>query len=171
MICQQCHKNVATQVVSVLQNGKSIELSVCNECAKRLFPLPEGLSSLTDILFNIAKGTPPSPMAFKKLLSNDVPIPLPKSLVPPCRTCGLTRETLVEQRRFGCPDCYTTFSEDVVMFLQELQYGEKHVGRVPHFAKHRHQIAELKHELANAINANDFEKAAQLRDQIRGMQN
>ena len=173
MICQQCHKNTATQVVRVVRNGKSTELEICNECAKSHFPLPEVLSSLTDILLNIVNEISPSPLTLKKVAGGEDSVAPPPSAssAPSCRTCGLTRDALVEQRRFGCPDCYTAFPDDVATFLQELQYGERHIGRVPRFARLRHRVAELKRELAKAIDANDFTNAAQVRDKIRELQN
>jgi len=171
MLCQQCHKNPATQVIGVIRDGKAVELTVCNECAKILNPLAEGLGSLMDVLFSIAKGTPPPPMALKKIF-DDVASKASadaSSASNVCRVCGMTRATLTEQRRFGCPACYAAFPEDVATFLQELQYGEKHVGRVPQVARRRHRIAALRQELASAVKANDFERAIQLRDRIRGM--
>ena len=87
-----------------------------------------------------------------------------------CPACGLTRETLQKNRRFGCAECYATFPAEVEQFVNELQYGNVHCGRVPKFAHQRAKVAAVRRELSKAVAANDFLKAASLRDRIRAME-
>jgi protein arginine kinase activator len=73
-------------------------------------------------------------------------------------------------RRFGCGDCYATFSEEVAQIIRGMHKGASHVGKVPVglMALHlRHQrIEELRARLDQAIASESYEEAAGIRDEI-----
>ena len=169
MICEQCHKNPATQVISVVRDGKTTEMGVCNDCAKKLRPQLNGMPPLADLLLGFMKDVLPPPLELKKVMDEAMKVSSPVMDVR-CPYCGLSRETLLKNRLFGCAECYAAFPQDVEQFVSELQYGEQHRGRVPRFAQHRAKIADVKKDLAAAVAANDFLKAAALRDKIRAME-
>jgi protein arginine kinase activator len=77
---------------------------------------------------------------------------------------------------FGCEHDYQTFEKDLAPLLQRAHDGATHhVGKVPRRAggpapaKPRRMVdlAKLRKELARAVEAEDYERAARLRDQIR----
>jgi protein arginine kinase activator len=77
-------------------------------------------------------------------------------------------------RRFGCSDCYTTFSEEVGQMLRGIHKGVTHVGKVPAglmAMQVLHQrIEELRTKLDQAIASESYEEAAGIRDEIQNLQ-
>ena len=175
MKCEQCHKATATQVISVTRNGKTEELGVCNECAKAL-GLAGGIPPLAELLLSFMKDVLPPPLELKKAIEEtvkEVVKDAASATTDPkrrCPSCGMSNETLAKHRLFGCAECYAAFPQEVERFMLELQYGNQHCGRVPAFAHHRAKVAGIRREMAKAATANDFRKAAELRDTIRAME-
>jgi len=77
--------------------------------------------------------------------------------------------------RFGCSHCYEAFKEQLKPVLRRLHSGNwTHNGKIPkrigggiHLRK---QIEELKSILKDSINNEEFEKAAEIRDEIRNLE-
>ncbi len=89
-----------------------------------------------------------------------------------CTECGLTFSQLREQSLLGCPLCYEEFEQSLSPLLERVhEGGTQHLGKVPRragAAQHRQQeLRRLRKRLGEAIETEDFEQAAQLRDQIR----
>ena len=89
-----------------------------------------------------------------------------------CQTCGGTWAEFREKGLLGCPDCYSTFEEQLTPLLSRAhEGGTHHVGRVPKRAGvaaglHR-ELSTLRRELEEAIRAEEYERAAAIRDRIR----
>ncbi|OGV61319.1 MAG: hypothetical protein A2498_00935 [Lentisphaerae bacterium RIFOXYC12_FULL_60_16] len=69
--------------------------------------------------------------------------------------------------RLGCRHCYPTFQEDVETALNQLQDGDRHLGKIPVSERISVEIAQLEDALASAIQAQQFEDAARIRDELR----
>ena len=74
----------------------------------------------------------------------------------------------------GCPECYTSFETLSTRLLRQIHGSSEHVGKVyvppdPEGFVSGRQMADLGRRLERAIEAEDFERAAVLRDQIRGL--
>lgn len=166
MKCERCQKNPATQVIRGEKNGQPCELFVCDECARPPVKAA-GAMSLADILFSLGMpqaGQAPSPSSPGTAAAAGAP---PSTRAPVlCPACGLSRESLREHRRFGCPACYDAFEDDVKSFLRELQYADSHVGRKPGKTARHESLAALEARLAEAIRREDFTRAAELRDAL-----
>jgi len=173
MKCERCQINEATRAVAVEKDGHASELFVCDNCAGKTSrpstakpaPMPElpGPISLTDILFSLDK--PDTSKADHKSGRKRGSARNNKKLA--CSKCGMTREALLETRRFGCAKCYETFAADVQLFLQEMQFGDVHVGRAPVKAVLQRRLADLRTSLAEAIATQRFDEAAKLRDELK----
>jgi protein arginine kinase activator len=168
MKCERCQRNAATQAVRAEKDGKPCELFVCDACARETHKVT-GTVSLADILFSLgapgdANPAPPPADAKAGVVQDAV------ATVAACPACGMTRDTLRDRRRFGCPVCYDTFVDDVHALLRELQYGDAHVGRTPRKAALKRRMAMLQASLAQAIAAQQYEAAATLRDQIKALE-
>jgi protein arginine kinase activator len=90
-----------------------------------------------------------------------------------CVTCGFTLDDLKRVRRFGCSDCYATFSDEVAQMVRGMHKGTSHIGKVPEglmAVQFRNQrIEELRSRLEQAITSESYEEAAGIRDEIRNL--
>lgn len=88
-----------------------------------------------------------------------------------CSQCGLTFQGFSQTGRFGCSQCYNTFKGQMSPLLRRIHGKTYHVGKVPRRTggqlRIKHEINRLKGELQEAINAEEYERAAVLRDQIK----
>jgi len=90
----------------------------------------------------------------------------------PCPFCGLTLDGFRETGRLGCPHCYTSFESGMRRLLGRIHGATQHVGKVylppdPHASHTDRRLDDLRRRLRRAVDSEDFERAAVLRDQIR----
>jgi len=90
-----------------------------------------------------------------------------------CPRCGFTQADFKKAGRLGCPECYNTFAEALEGLLKTMHKGTQHIGKVPESLRHSRDVADrvksLQKRLSKAIEAEDFEQAALLRDEIKQM--
>lgn len=163
MKCDNCNKT-ATVHLTEIRNGKKIEKHLCEQCAAQ----NEGVPSLV-------KGHTP----INELLTNFVMAHsgLQKEMNITCEQCGVTWAEFRNSGLFGCEHDYDVFEKDLLPLLQRAHEGATHhVGKVPTrnggagVSKPRRKvvdIAKLRKELTKAVDTEDYEQAAKLRDQIR----
>ncbi len=163
MKCERCRERDATQAVRADQDGRSTELFVCDQCARAQHPATPPVMSMADILFSLGQPGPQGPAGDGQPAAAAAVGPGPRTI---CPGCGMTSDVLRELRRFGCPQCYRTFPALVTAFLRELQYGERHTGKIPRNTARHRQIEALRRKMAAAIKAQRYEKAAALRDKL-----
>jgi protein arginine kinase activator len=88
-----------------------------------------------------------------------------------CPKCGFTQADFKKSGRLGCAVCYLTFAEGLEGLLKSMHKGVHHVGKVPHALQQTRdlsdRLAQLQKKLAKAVAQEDFETAAQLRDEIK----
>jgi len=92
-----------------------------------------------------------------------------------CTYCAMTLRDFRATGRLGCSRCYATFEQSLRELLRRVQGSAKHVGRryVPpasHVLERATTIGELRDRLRRAIENEEFEVAATLRDQIRDVE-
>lgn len=164
MKCDQCNRQ-ATVHLTEIKNGKKIEKHLCEHCAAQAEGMPQP-----------AKGHTP----INELLTNFVMAHagLQKEMSITCEHCGVTWAEFRQNGLFGCEKDYEVFEKDLMPLLQRAHEGGTHhtgkvparVGGAPTPAKPRKKIIDiekLRKELKRAVDAEDYEKAARLRDQIR----
>ncbi len=88
---------------------------------------------------------------------------------PACPACKLTWSEFREHSLLGCPACYDAFEKQLGPLLERLHEGAAHhVGKTP--ANQRldvtQRLVHLRRELAQALTAEQYERAAQIRDQL-----
>jgi len=89
-----------------------------------------------------------------------------KKTVKTCATCGTTIQDIANTSRIGCPDCYTTFKEELKPFIMNFHKAYKHIGKSPK----RIDNKDLKKALEEAVKKEDYELAAKLRDDIKKLE-
>ncbi|MEP6621260.1 MAG: UvrB/UvrC motif-containing protein [bacterium] len=89
-----------------------------------------------------------------------------------CAFCGLTMKDFRATGRMGCSRCYSTFESSMRELLRRVHGGSRHTGRA--YRAPREEVlekagalGELRERLRRAIEQEQFEAAAELRDRIR----
>ena len=85
--------------------------------------------------------------------------------------------TLMEFRqkgRLGCPKDYEIFTGQLRDLLERIHGATRHTGRLPGLdddaLAQRNRVSELQQKLADAIREEAYEDAAQLRDELKSVQ-
>ena len=162
MKCENCGEREASVHFTQIRNNRKTEMHLCKECAKQKgfhnplddvpFPLAEFLSSM------VKRGaTPSDPMA--KLV---------------CPSCGMRFVDFTRIGRFGCGECYTSFRVPLEDLFRKVHGASRHRGRSPMSKavgepSSVEEEVRLKDDLKRAIEREDFELAAELRDQLKAL--
>lgn len=175
MKCQKCGKNEATMYYKETINGKAREMHLCPACAQQ-----ENLGGAFEQAFQSMDQLWSDP--FHSLLGggfgslwNDMlaaPAAIQPSAGRKCPTCGMTERELRQTGRVGCPDCYQTFSDILQPYVQKVHGASRHIGAAPAQAAQPQDdpVDALKAQLKEAIEKEEYEQAARLRDEIRRME-
>ena len=160
--CEGC-KKAATVHFTEINAGKKIEKHYCETCPKLN---NEGVA---------AKGHTP----INELLNNFVLAHsgATKESAATCDSCGITWADFKQAGLLGCENDYALFEKDLTPIIQRAHEGATHhTGKVPArraaasgtiVARKRGQLARLRKDLASAVEAEDYERAAKIRDEIR----
>jgi protein arginine kinase activator len=92
--------------------------------------------------------------------------------------CSFCQATLADFRatgRLGCAHCYETFETSLRDLLRRVHGNSRHIGRryvapLPTELPHVSSATELRDRLKRAIEAEQFELAADIRDKLRGIE-
>jgi protein arginine kinase activator len=153
--CSICNKEATVHLTQIV-NNKIHKVDLCESCAqKKGVTDPEGFS-LADLL---AKA-PLTPGSVEAQLA--------------CPSCGHTTADFRRTGRLGCAECYGVFKSLVLPVLEDMHAGTSHQGKVPEVALSRQsnllQLKHLKEALARSIAEEAYEQAAELRDQIKAIE-
>ena len=133
------------------------KVDLCEECAKtKGVNAPTGFS-LADLLLGLGASQGIEQAAGGAELK--------------CGRCGFTQADFKKAGRLGCPECYRTFSDPLDGLLKTMHKGTRHVGKVPESLRQSRDLNDrlksLQKKLSKAIEEEDFEEAAILRDEIK----
>lgn len=155
MKCEQCEKEATVHLTQVV-DGAVKKLHLCEACAGKSGFDIQGPVSITDILLGM-EGEPAKPRTSKKERA--------------CPVCRMKRSDFKKSGRLGCPSCYEAFSEDLASLIRAMQRSSQHLGKVPKKEEHRvkltAELAQIRKQLDQAVAAEAYEEAAELRDRIQ----
>lgn len=159
MLCDICKKREAKIFYTEIKNGEKREQHLCEECAAE--HTPSFLINKASILSGLLLG------------ASEIPKEPKKEVV--CPVCGLSYEEFLKQGRFGCAECYHTFKPALQKLLKNLQGADYHCGKrlkgyLP--ARKEHNLSKIERltlQLQQAIEKEEFEEAARLRDKIHAI--
>ena len=162
MVCQNCERSEATTHIKRVVNGETAETHLCADCAAHLgygdFFSGFGLN-LGEILGGI--------------LDNGLTEQKQAKTVR-CPKCGCSFEDIVRDGKLGCAQCYSTFYDKLLPSLQRIHGRIEHDGKISESAgestKKKDPLEQLREELNAAIEEQNFEQAAKLRDKIKEME-
>ena len=152
-------ENEATVHLTEIREGKKHEMHLCERCAAEKGLPGKAHFSISDLLAGIASQAAQQTPKTKR------------GREAACPVCGTTLSQFQSSGRFGCPDCYTTFSDDVQGLVEKIHDASQHTGKVPRRVSAeislQKDVRQLQLELKRAIRREDYERAAALRDQIK----
>lgn len=159
MLCELCKQAQATVHLTEIVNDQMTELHLCEACANQKGAQVESQFGLADLLSGLADfGKSPE---------------LEEVSTKSCATCGMTYDDFRKLGRLGCSECYVTFKRSLGSLLKRIHGSPLHVGKSPVRGtkpKLKTELSALKHKLEEAIQQEEFEQAARLRDQIRRLE-
>lgn len=162
MLCQNCHKNLATARYAEVVDGKVTDLHLCPACLK-------ARQEDTSAGFELSGPVKPARSAASLYPKDDDSV-----LVRVCRTCGARLLNILDSGKVECSQCYSSFAEALQPMLTDLHGATRHVGKSPQIDDRRAALrAHLKTKrnlLRNAVREESYEEAAMLRDEIRGLE-
>jgi len=159
MSCDQCREREAVIHLTQIVNEQVTTLHLCEKCAAEKGVENPGatktpLGSFLAAMGKVAEQTPASKLG-------DL-----------CSRCGGTFQDFRETGRLGCPECYRTFEAPLRDLLRRLHgsthhLGERYAEREPAAAVAGERAAALREQLRLAVETENFELAAELRDRLR----
>jgi protein arginine kinase activator len=165
MTCDVCGKNPATVHLTEIVDEQMSELHLCEECARKKSTQMEQQFGLSDLLAGLANFDKPQSAAAQE-----------QELSLRCPGCGLTYKDFKKVGRLGCGECYNTFKKYLAPLLKRIHGANLHYGKCPASkaqakgSKKKPELQDLRFKLQKAIENEEYEEAARLRDQIRQMQ-
>ncbi len=163
MKCDLCKTREATVHLTEVINDKVTKLHLCEQCAKRKGEEMQSHFGLTDLLSGLMDmgAAIPGEKAGEKAAAQ-------------CSSCGMTYQDFQKTGKLGCGKCYGTFKKNLEELLRKIHGSDRHVGKMPfqgeEVLKEQNDLKRLKGELTGMIRAEQFEKAAVLRDRIKDIE-
>ncbi len=156
--CQSDCENEATVHLTEIVNGQMKKIDLCEECAKEKGVTdPQGFA-LADLLLGLG--------ASSEMDSAGAELE--------CPTCGFSQADFKKTGRLGCSACYTVFAEPLEGMLKQMHKGVQHIGKVPKALRAKLDITKqrghLNEQLHKAIETENYEEAARLRDQLKELE-
>jgi len=151
--CNHCSKKAVIHYAEVV-DGKIKKVDLCEECAAKIGLNIQSSFSVSDFLGG---------------LTNESSVAGKNETV--CGTCSMSYEEFKKKGRLGCSECYRIFNDDLKSVVDQIHHSLQHKGKIPEQShdpsSKRKRVAELRNELKQAVEEENYEKAAYLRDQIK----
>ncbi len=155
MKCESCNKKHATVHLTEIVGSVKKERHLCEDCAQGFNSQIAKMPSPTEILTSLINQVAPEISEMSKIV---------------CPVCGLSYLEFRSHGRLGCPMDYTIFRKGLIPLMEKMHGGTQHVGKVPSKAGKelikKNEVLQLRNELNKAVEREDYERAAELRDKI-----
>ena len=165
MLCQKCGKHEATTHIKQVINGEFEEIYLCSDCARK--------SGYTDSFSGFGFDL----SSFFPSFFSQPKAAIESGKVERCPKCGTSFREIVKSGKIGCADCYEKFYDLLVPSIRRIHGKTQHNGKVIDFAEKQtnietleEKIEKLKGKLSMAVEKQEFEEAAQLRDEIKALE-
>lgn len=167
-LCTSCQKQLASVHVLDLAAGElSGQQHLCQSCAETVGVVPSKLQKTKPMSAEILEDLIGS-------MSGEKGKTRGRGSGPTCPACGTTLGDFKVRGRFGCARCYDTFRAALLPLLERVHDAPRHQGRFPTRPANLRQrpdtLADLRRRLEAAIQNEKYEEAANLRDQLRNLE-
>jgi protein arginine kinase activator len=157
MQCCVCKEKAATVHLTQIVGDKMQKLDLCEECAKAKGINDPTSFAMADLMLGLG--------ASQELEQSSAGVELK------CPRCGFSQADFKKSGRLGCPDCYKTFAEGLASLLKTMHKGTRHIGKAPEALRATREtsdrLKQLQKRLSKAIDEENYETAASLRDEIK----
>lgn len=161
MLCERCKKNEATYHITKIIDNYKQDINLCEKCAKEMqeagtpFSFQDIVSEMLGYITQTAE--------------------IERLYDPKCSNCGTHLSEFKKNGFLGCSECYIDFENVIGPVIKKVQGSIRHTGKIPG-AKTKVdytdvEIEKLQVMLQQAIKAEEYEKAAIIRDKIKELQN
>jgi protein arginine kinase activator len=158
MMCADCGSVKATVHFTQIVNDETETFHLCQSCAQKRGLKAAATPSqmpLSDFLSEM--GAP----IFTKATNANVA----------CPRCGCTFRQFRKTGRLGCAHCYTTFEQEMSALLRKIHGSNEHVGitqeeSISALNEEEARLLTLRRQLRQAVEREEYERAAELRDAI-----
>ncbi|AQS57929.1 UvrB/UvrC motif-containing protein [Desulforamulus ferrireducens] len=166
MLCDRCQKRPAQVHFTQVINNTKKQMSLCTVCAAEM--QAESMAAFPQLnLHDFLAGLINHHFTGNQLQTKAIP-------QVSCEKCGATEAQVAKSGLFGCSECYSQFGQRVKPLLKRIHGSSRHTGKVPRRTGGKaiitKEIRILKGQLQEAINQEEFEKAARLRDRIKELE-
>jgi protein arginine kinase activator len=157
MQCSICKEKPATVHLTQIVGDKMQKLDLCEDCAKAKGVNDPAGFALADLMLGLG--------ASQEIEQAG------GGVETKCPRCGFSQADFKKSGRLGCPECYQTFAEGLASLLKTMHKGTRHTGKAPEALRasreNSDRLKTLQKKLNKAVEAEDFEQAAVLRDEIK----
>ncbi|GLC27184.1 UvrB/UvrC motif-containing protein [Roseisolibacter agri] len=158
MLCENCKERDAVVNLTQVKSGAVTQLHLCEKCAAE-----QGVET--------SVASPHSQIGdfLQAVQQQSLTVPGDQSS---CHFCGATTRDFRSSGRLGCARCYGAFERSLRELLRRLHGNSRHTGRryeppAPELLEQASLVGQLKDRLRRAVEAEQFELAAELRDRLR----
>ena len=161
MLCEHCHKETAVVSYILSIGDQEKEMHLCQHCLEKLMTEDLALKK------NIDEGLAGVLGAMLQMMSQGQE---EKTSGKECPQCHTSWQEFKETGLLGCSKCYEVFGEDLKKIIYQFHGNTQHRGAMPsHLEEDDYQsrkLLDLKEALKEAVDLENYEKAAELRDEI-----
>lgn len=160
MRCDHCHEREAVVHLTQVTGEQTTQVHLCEKCAAE-----KGIEPATALVKSPLGG-------FLAQLSTPGTLEAPGTELR-CPRCGAGLADFREVGRLGCGECWSTFAGPLTDLVRRLHGATRHTGEryappgTPPPAERSPETERLREELREAVAAEDFERAARLRDALK----
>lgn len=155
MKCHHCDSQATVHLTQII-NGQMHKMDLCESCAQE-------------------KGvTNPDNLSIGSLLDDQPSKPDVSTASMTCESCGTTHQDFKKGGRLGCEACYHVFRPVLEPLLDGMHAGINHLGKIPSRSVEKKSVVEneemLRQALYKAVEEENYEKAAEIRDRLKKLQ-
>jgi len=158
MLCDICHKNIATVHLTEIINNQVSEMHICQVCAQDKTQELNQQPNISDFLSGLVSAS--------RVRKEEYSLK--------CSSCGFNYSDFKKKGRLGCGRCYQSFRRQLLPLLKKIHGTTRHTGKIPLDSEKpvssRDKLSELNEQLKRAIQLEEYEDAARIRDQIKRLQ-
>ncbi len=164
MLCEHCQQEEAVVSYTLKIGDQEREMHLCQSCLEKLMTedlgikksLDEGFGGILESMLQMMAG--PRESQEEEL---------------ECPHCHSTWQDFKDSGRLGCRDCYEFFGEELENIIGQFHGHSLHRGEMPSHLEEEvykdRKVLDLKEDLAKAVEKEDYERAAVLRDEIKSL--
>ncbi len=161
MVCDQCRERDAVVHLTQIVESAVTQVHLCEKCAAE-----RGIETTVTV--------PKNPLGDFLQAVQQQAAQMPGDAAR-CAYCGTSLRDFRASGRLGCAHCYGAFEQGLRELLRRVHGGTKHEGwrygvRDPDLMTRDLTLQQMREKLQRAVAQEEFETAALLRDQIRGLE-